>query len=116
MNWQGKDGRRLVQQRVETDAAFRLVSGNIISIHVGRQHIHLAEQLIGHGPSEKKKRHYKLILIATAMECFSEIHPLNGSDNLPFDAEIQMPHHLSRSEQSTLFFSPDGLFQGLIVT
>ena len=56
MNWQGKDGRRLVQQRVETDAAFLLVSGNIISIYVGRQHIHLAKQLIGHGPIDKKTR------------------------------------------------------------
>ena len=53
MNWQGKDGRRLVLQRVETNTASLLVSGNIISIHVGRQHIHLTEQLIGHGPSEK---------------------------------------------------------------
>jgi hypothetical protein len=78
MNWQGKDGRRLVQQRVETDAAFLLVSGNIISIYVGRQHIHLAKQLIGHGPSEKKNSQNKLFLIATARGYFSEIHHLVG--------------------------------------
>jgi hypothetical protein len=107
MNWQGKDGRRLVQQRVETDAASLLVSGNIFPIHVGRQHIHLAEQLIDHGPSEKNIQHHKLILIAIATACFSEIHPLDGSDNFPFDAEIQMPYHLSRSEQSRPFLSPD---------
>jgi hypothetical protein len=91
------------------------VSENILSIHVGRQHIHLAEQLIGHGPSDKKNLQNKLFLIATAREYFSEIHHFDGSDNLPFDAEIQTPHHLSRSEQSTPFSSPDGLFQGLIL-
>jgi len=53
MNWQEKDGGHLVQQRVETDAASLLVSGNIISIHVGRQHIHLTEQLIGHGTRKR---------------------------------------------------------------
>jgi hypothetical protein len=83
------------------------VSGNIISIHVGRQHIHLAEQLIGHGPIDKKNAQNKLFLIATARGYFSEIHHLVGSDHLPSDAEIQMPHHLSRSEQSMPILSPD---------
>jgi hypothetical protein len=45
----------------------------------------------------------KLFLIATAREYFSEIHYFDGSKNLPFDAENQMPYHLSRSEQSTPF-------------
>ena len=79
MNWQGKDSRRLVQQRVVTDAASLLVSGNIISIHVGRQHIHLAEQQIGHRPIDKKNLQSKLFLIATAREYFSEIHHLVGT-------------------------------------
>ena len=95
MNWQEKDGGHLVQQRVETDAASLLVSGNIISIHVGRQHIHLAKQLIGHGPIDQKNRQNKLFLIANARGYFSEIHPFDGSVNLPFDTELQMPHDLS---------------------
>jgi len=53
MNWQRKDGRRLVQQDAETGAASHLVSGNIISIQVGHQHIHLAVLLIGHWPSKR---------------------------------------------------------------
>ena len=112
---EGKDGRRLVQQRVETDAASLLVSGNVIPIHVGRQQIHLAEKLIDHGLREEMIQHDKLILIAVTTACFHEIHPLDGSFNLPFDAELQMPHHLPRSEQSTSLLSPDGLFQGLVV-
>jgi len=79
MNWQGKVGRRLVQQRVETDAASLLVSGNILSIHVGRQHFHLAKQLIGYGLIDKKNLQNKLFLIATAREYFSEIHHLVGT-------------------------------------
>jgi hypothetical protein len=117
MNWQGKDGWRLVQQRVETGAASLLVSGNIISIHVGHQHLYLAEQLIGHWPSGQKKRYYKLALLMPAIGHSPDIHPLDGSDNLPFDAELQMPHHLSRSKQSTPFLStPDGrISQELVV-
>ncbi len=42
-----------------------------MSIHVGRQHIHLAVQLIGHWPS-KKNRHYKLIPVVAARKYFEE--------------------------------------------
>ena len=70
LSWQEKDGWRLVQQRVETGAASLLVSGNIISIHVGHQHIYLAKQLIGYGPIDKKNSQNKLFLIATAREYF----------------------------------------------
>ena len=113
MNWQGKDSRRLVQQRVETDAASLLVSGNIISIHVGRQHIHLAEQQIGHRPKDKKNSQNKLFLIETAREYFSEIHRLVGTVGAqaePLGAVIQFPvascsskrmAHLSPSTDST---------------
>ena len=103
MNWQGKDSRRLVQQRVGTGAAFRLVSGNIISIHVGHQHIHLAKYLIGHGPIDKKSSQNKLFLIPTAREYFPEINHLDGSTISPpmlrFRCRI-----LSRSERSTPSF------------
>jgi hypothetical protein len=107
---EGEGSGRLVQQRVETDAASLLVSGNVFPIHAGRQRIDLEEQLIDHGPSEETIQHDKLILIAVATAYFREIHSFDGSDNLLFDAELQMPHHLSRSEQSR-----DALFQGLIV-
>lgn len=104
MNWQGKDGRRLVQQRVETDAASLLEYGNIFPIHVGRQHIHLAKQLIGHGPIDKKNSQNKLFLIATARGYFSEIHHLDGSTISPpmprFRCRIISPHRNSRRRPS----------------
>jgi len=111
MNWQGKDGRRLVQQRVETDAAILLVSGNIISIHVGRQHIHLAKQLIGHGPIDKKNSQNKLFLIATARGYFSEIHQLVGIVGVyaePLGAVIKFPAASGSSNRMAYPFPLDG--------
>ena len=66
---------------------------------------------------ELETAHYKLVLLTPAIGHSPEIHHLDGSDNLPFDAEIQMPHHLSGSEQSTPFLStPDGrISQELVV-
>jgi hypothetical protein len=64
------------------------VSGNIIPIHIGCQQIHLVEQLIDRGLSEKMLQHDKLILIAVATAYFREIHPFDGSVNLPFDTEL----------------------------
>ena len=110
MNWQGKDGGRLVQRRVETDAAFLLVSENIISTHVGRQHIHLAKQLIGYGPIDKKNSQNKLFLIATAREYFSEIHHLVGIVGVhaePLAAVIKLPAARCRAKRMAHTFPLD---------
>src|SRR5882762_884866 len=74
----GDASRSRATPRSQTDTAFLLVSENIISTHVGRQHIHLAKQLIGYGPIDKKNSQNKLFLIATAREYFFEIHHLVG--------------------------------------
>jgi hypothetical protein len=85
---EGEDGRRLPQDRVETDAGSLLVSRNVIPIHVGRQQLHLSEKLIDHGLWEQMFQHDKLILITVTSADFHAIHPFDGSNNLLIDVEL----------------------------
>jgi hypothetical protein len=91
---EGEDGRRLPQDRVETDAGSLLVAGNVIPIHVEGQQLHLVEKLIDHWLWEQMLQHDKLILIAVASTDFREVYPFDGSNNFLIDVELQIPYHL----------------------